>query len=319
LRPTGSITDNSHSALLTRRGLLLGMAVVALTALLSAEERPKRIVSTAPSITETLFALGLGDRVVGVSRFCSFPDSVQKLPKVGTYLAPDAEAIARLAPDLVVLQRISSELTERLNALHIRFIEVPHGTLDDVYTGIILIAKAAAVSERASVLNEHIQRELAALQARAKTLPSPRVLAIVNRRPGMLAEITAVGPDNYLERELSQRVSHLPQTVHADLPYTAEQPVAMGRYPHTDRWFESDEDHSFIREAMERTHCWEYRHRNFRSLSGGERQRVLLAVCDAVGRIVLPPAEIPAGAVLALIGGPYLVWAIRQRRPSEEI
>lgn len=44
----------------------------------------------------------------------------------------------------------------------------------------------------------------------------------------------------------------------------------------------------------------------------------LLAACDAVGRIVLPPAEIPAGAVLALIGGPYLVWAIRQRRPSEE-
>jgi iron complex transport system permease protein len=45
----------------------------------------------------------------------------------------------------------------------------------------------------------------------------------------------------------------------------------------------------------------------------------LLAVCDAIGRVVLPPAEIPAGAVLALIGGPYLVWAIRQRRPSEEM
>jgi len=43
----------------------------------------------------------------------------------------------------------------------------------------------------------------------------------------------------------------------------------------------------------------------------------LLASCDAIGRIVLPPAEIPAGAVLALIGGPYLVWAIRQRTPSE--
>jgi iron complex transport system permease protein len=45
----------------------------------------------------------------------------------------------------------------------------------------------------------------------------------------------------------------------------------------------------------------------------------LLAICDALGRIILPPAEIPAGAVLALIGGPYLVWAIRQRRPSEEM
>jgi iron complex transport system ATP-binding protein len=88
-------------------------------------------------------------------------------------------------------------------------------------------------------------------------------------------------------RELSQRVSHLPQTVHADLPYTAEQLVAMGRYPHTDRWFESDEDHSFIREAMKRTHCWEHRQRNFGSLSGGERQRVLLAACLAQNASIL--------------------------------
>ena len=45
----------------------------------------------------------------------------------------------------------------------------------------------------------------------------------------------------------------------------------------------------------------------------------LLALCDAIGRIVMPPAELPAGAVLALIGGPYLVWIIRQRTPAEEL
>jgi iron complex transport system permease protein len=45
----------------------------------------------------------------------------------------------------------------------------------------------------------------------------------------------------------------------------------------------------------------------------------LLAFCDALGRIVMPPAEIPAGAVLAIIGGPYLVWVIRQRVPAEEV
>lgn len=45
----------------------------------------------------------------------------------------------------------------------------------------------------------------------------------------------------------------------------------------------------------------------------------LLAFCDALGRLVIPPAEIPAGAVLALIGGPYLVWVIRQRIPAEGV
>jgi iron complex transport system substrate-binding protein len=203
LRPTlGTIYDNSRPSLLTRRRFLVGATLAVLTRRLLAQEKPKRIVSTAPSITEALFALGLGDQVVGVSRFCNFPASVQRLPKVGTYLAPDAEAIARLVPDLVVLQRISSELTDRLNALRIRFIEVPHGTLDDVYMGITLIARAAGVPERASALNDRIQHELAAIQSKAKTLPSPRVLVVINRRPGMLADLTVVGPDNYLEKLL---------------------------------------------------------------------------------------------------------------------
>ena len=82
-------------------------------------------------------------------------------------------------------------------------------------------------------------------------------------------------------REIAQHVSHLPQAIHADLPFAAEQLVAMGRYPHTDRWFESGEDHACIRTAMERTSCWTHRHRAFQSLSGGERQRVLLAACLA--------------------------------------
>jgi ABC-type cobalamin/Fe3+-siderophores transport system ATPase subunit len=82
-------------------------------------------------------------------------------------------------------------------------------------------------------------------------------------------------------RELARQVSHLPQSIHADLPFTAEQLVGMGRYPHTDSWFESEEDHKYIRAAMERTSSWPYRHRSFHSLSGGERQRVLLAACLA--------------------------------------
>ncbi len=81
--------------------------------------------------------------------------------------------------------------------------------------------------------------------------------------------------------EIARRISHLPQAVNANLPFTAEQIVAMGRYPHTDRWFESDLDHQLIQQSMERTRCWEYRHRIIGSLSGGERQRVLLAACLA--------------------------------------
>jgi iron complex transport system ATP-binding protein len=93
--------------------------------------------------------------------------------------------------------------------------------------------------------------------------------------------INGRGQGEWKRREIAQQISHLPQAIHADLPFTAEQLVGMGRYPHTDSWFESEEDHEHVRAAMERTSCWSQRHRAFRSLSGGERQRVLVAACLA--------------------------------------
>ena len=66
---------------------------------------PQRIVSTTPSITEILFALGLGNRVVGVTSYCAYPPQVKSLPKIGTYIQPDLERITSLEPDLVVIQK----------------------------------------------------------------------------------------------------------------------------------------------------------------------------------------------------------------------
>jgi iron complex transport system substrate-binding protein len=186
----------------SRRAFAIGLLCAVGTTRLLAQTRLHRIVSTAPSITEALFALGLGSQVVGVSQYCDFPPEVQSLPKVGTYVKPDAEAIARLAPDLVILQRTSSELTNRLSALDISFLEVPHGTLNDVYTGIQLIAKAAGVPERASMLIGQIQSSLNSIQVKARALPSPRVLIIANRRQGTLTDLVAIGPDNYVNQIL---------------------------------------------------------------------------------------------------------------------
>ena len=55
----------------------------------------------------------------------------------------------------------------------------------------------------------------------------------------------------------------------------------MGRYPHTDQWYESQADHDAVERAMLRTNCRQFRDRRFATLSGGERQRVLLAACLA--------------------------------------
>src|SRR5712675_1896591 len=63
---------------------------------------PTRIVSLSPNTTETLFALGAGDRLVGRSRFCDYPPEVRNIPSVGGYVDPSLEAILALAPHLVV-------------------------------------------------------------------------------------------------------------------------------------------------------------------------------------------------------------------------
>jgi iron complex transport system ATP-binding protein len=88
-------------------------------------------------------------------------------------------------------------------------------------------------------------------------------------------------------RARARQISHLPQAIRPDLPFLAGELVLMGRYPHTDRWFESDADRLAVEAAMRRTDCWELRNRAVTTLSGGERQRVLLAACLAQASDVL--------------------------------
>ena len=86
---------------------------------------------------------------------------------------------------------------------------------------------------------------------------------------------------DWAPRERARLVAHLPQSVRPDLPFLAGELVLMGRYPHTDQWFESDDDCEAVERAMRRTDCWDLRDRSVQTLSGGERQRVLLAACFA--------------------------------------
>jgi len=159
---------------------------------------PARIVSTSPSITETLFALGLGDRVVGVSTYCRFPPEVEKLPKVGSFLKPDPELIAGLRPDLVVVHEVGNGLDRRLGALRIPFIIVERGSLASAFSSMRRIAAAAGVPERADTLIGDVQRRLDAIRRPAATAPKRRVLLIICRRPGQLTDLIAIGPGSYI-------------------------------------------------------------------------------------------------------------------------
>jgi ABC-type Fe3+-hydroxamate transport system substrate-binding protein len=159
---------------------------------------PVRIVSTSPSITETLFALGLGDRVVGVSTFCRFPPEVATLPKVGTFLKPEAELIAGLRPDLVLVHDVSTGIGRKLASLRIPFVVVERGTLASVFSSIRKIASAAGVSDRGEALVGRLEGRLDAVRRAGASAPRRRVLLIIGRRPGTLADLVGVGSGSYL-------------------------------------------------------------------------------------------------------------------------
>jgi iron complex transport system substrate-binding protein len=159
---------------------------------------PARIVSTSPSITETLFALGLGDRVVGVSTYCRYPEIVKTLPKVGTFLRPDAEVIARLRPDLVIVHAGPHDVVRQLGALGIQSVAVDRGTLPSVFSSIRAIGIPAGAGDRSERLVAELERRLDRVRAAVAGRSKKKVLLIVGRRPGTLTDLVAVGTGSYL-------------------------------------------------------------------------------------------------------------------------
>jgi ABC-type Fe3+-hydroxamate transport system substrate-binding protein len=159
---------------------------------------PQRIVSTTPSITEILYALGLGDRVVGVTRFCNYPPEARLKPKIGDYINPNLEAIASLRPDLVVVQTNPVRLAERLGALKLRTLEVNQENVAAIYRSISVIGEAAGVAPRATVLNATLRAKLEEIRKQAAPLRRTRVMFVVGRAPNRLDGLIVVGKTSYL-------------------------------------------------------------------------------------------------------------------------
>ena len=92
---------------------------------------PQRIVSTAPSITEILFAIGAGDRVVGRTDFCNYPPEVKKIPSIGGFSTPSWERIYALHPDLVIVTpSFPKELFDRISSAFTTMVLNPHTLVD---------------------------------------------------------------------------------------------------------------------------------------------------------------------------------------------
>jgi len=175
------------------------VAVFAVSAIIPmAEAQPRRIVSTTPSITETLYALGLGDRVVGVTDYCHYPPEVVSKPKIGSYTAPSLEAIAALRPDLVIIQTNPIQLQNKLAALKLKTLEINQDSLPKLIASIQQIAALAGVAPKGAELIAKLRGDLDAIAVKLKGAPRTRTMFLIGRSPNGLDGMVAAGGPTFL-------------------------------------------------------------------------------------------------------------------------
>jgi iron complex transport system substrate-binding protein len=144
----------------------------------------RRLVSLSPAITETLFEIGAGPEIVGVSDYCNFPEAARHLPRTGTALTPGYEAIVRLEPTLILCEDAASTPHRELNALGVtKFVRWL--SLEDIVAGTRLLGALTGRAEAADALAKRLWDGLAV----AENPSGPRVLAVLGESSGKLSEI----------------------------------------------------------------------------------------------------------------------------------
>ena len=175
--------------------IVLGLAMLVS---LDAQTRPQRIVSIVPSVTEMLFAMGAGPRIVGVGNFDRYPPEALTRPKVGGLIDPDTERIFSLKPDLVVVYGTQSDLRTQMERAGIPIFLYQHSGLPDVTATIrALGARVGSVKESTDLANR-IDAEIAAIKGRVAGRPRPRTLLVFGRDAETLRGIYASGGIGFL-------------------------------------------------------------------------------------------------------------------------
>ena len=205
---------------------------------------PRRIVSLVPSVTETLFAIGAQDVLVGVTDFCNYPPAAGKKRSVGGMLAPSLETIVTLRPDLVVATTAGNreETFDQLARLRIPVYVVNPTRLRDVLDLITRLGVLAGREAEAARLVTSLGARIGAVAKRVAPLRRPRVLyvlwpepLIVPARGALVSEllalaggdsVTAAGGEGYPRYSLEAAVAGSPEVIILASQSTGQGPLA---------------------------------------------------------------------------------------------
>jgi len=155
---------------------------------------PQRIVSLAPSITETLYYLNLGKRIVGVTEFSNYPDEARRKPKVGSYINLNIEKIISLKPDLIIAiaDGNKKESVDALERLGYSVYAINPRCVKDVFRTIVNIGKITDCVDRANKLIKELKSRINYIESRTRGIERPRVFFQIGINP-----VVTVGKDTF--------------------------------------------------------------------------------------------------------------------------
>ncbi|MGI6642753.1 MAG: ABC transporter substrate-binding protein [Bacillota bacterium] len=163
---------------------------------------PKRIVSLSPALTEIVFALGAGDRLVGVTNYCNRPEDAQKIEKVGDAFNLNLEKLVSLKPDLVLIAGTRDQ--ESQNQKDMRRLEIPAyssgpSTVEEVFSDIESLSKVLGVDAEGEALVERLRGELDSVLANVAADPADRPSVFV----AIDQDLWTVGPGSFIDEAVS--------------------------------------------------------------------------------------------------------------------
>ncbi len=191
----------------------------------------KGIVTMAPHLTETVFALGQGSRVIAVGSFDDYPPETAALPRVGGYLDPNLEKISTLSPELLIVPGRNRKVTEYAEMKGLPLLNVNMDSLASIEAGIETIGKALNCAPEADALRARIRNELDAVRNAVKGLPRPKVLIITTRPDHTLNSLYTANRTSFVS-ELVDCAGG--ENVYADGPsnyFTASKETIVVRAP----------------------------------------------------------------------------------------
>lgn len=176
------------------RSMLLKFFLITLVAVqLSAVEK---IVALSPAINEIIFALDAGDKIVGNTEYCRYPQESQRIPKVGSYFSPSLEKILALNPDIVIMQENNAALDDKIRRLGIRTLMVKIDTIDSVKKAILEIATLVHKESKAPPIIKKIETSLSGLKGITR---NKKILLPIGYHTELSKEIYVAGQNLYFD------------------------------------------------------------------------------------------------------------------------